>query len=87
MLVSLKASRLSSIAHSPPRTSSTVSSAGGGEMNGTGEENDKERARIRRNVEKGKVAKKLVAYSSVCLYKHVTVSDKALKQQPRETDS
>lgn len=41
MLVSLKALRLSSIARSPPRTSSTASSAGGGEMNDIDQEKDK----------------------------------------------
>lgn len=43
MLVSLKALRLLSIAHSPPRLSSDVSSAGGGGLNDKMGEKDTER--------------------------------------------
>lgn len=82
MLVSLKAQRLSSIARSSPRTSSTeLSWWRKDERHRRGKRHtDRERARVERNVEKD--SKKLGS-----VYEHFAVCNVTLKEQLRGTDS
>lgn len=82
MLVSLKAQRLSSIARSSPRTSSTeLSWWRKDERHRRGKRHtERERARVERNVEKD--SKKLGS-----VYEHFAVCNVTLKEQLRGTDS
>lgn len=84
---SLKALRLSSIAHSPPKTLSTVSSAGGGQMNDTDQWKDK--GRETKNEEKSREMKGSKE-AGLCVHLCVFVNTShslTLKNKPRETFS